>query len=166
MVIGSAWQWDFVADGEVIVPLPCFANELGPVGQRHEHVTEVTLGEYGDVSFAITIEVAHGRDFITQREPLVPLRCVLAEPAPSDSDTNTSPNSPRVKVTMSSLPSPLKSPTAETSLPNAKWLCQVVAGSKPDPLDSDTIAKPESPRVKVTTSVLPSPLKSPASGIS
>src|SRR3954469_9299092 len=81
---------------------------------------------------------------------------------PVDSATYTSAAAPRVNVTMSSRPSPLKSPTRGTSRPTAKKSCHFTpVPTNDDPLDSATYTSAAAPRVKVTMSSRPSPLKSP-----
>src|SRR5690349_14288511 len=86
---------------------------------------------------------------------------------PVDSATYTSAAAPRVNVTMSSLPSPLKSPTAGVSEPTAKKSCHFTPVPENDePVDSATYTSAAGPLVKVAMSSLPSPLKSPTSGVS
>src|SRR5919112_991346 len=81
---------------------------------------------------------------------------------PVDSATYTSAAAPRVNVAMSSRPSPLKSPTSGTSRPTAKKSCHFTpVPTNRDPLDSATYTSAAEPRVNVTMSSRPSPLKSP-----
>jgi hypothetical protein len=62
---------------------------------------------------------------------------------------------------MSSLPSPLKSPTSGTSVPAANQSCHFAPPPKPAPLESATQTSAVEPRVNAIRSCLPSPLKSP-----
>src|SRR5687768_13396076 len=75
---------------------------------------------------------------------------------PLDSATYTSAVVPRVNVAMSSLPSPLKSPTSGTSSHAANQSCHFTAvPTNDEPFDSATYTSAEPPRVNVTTSSLP-----------
>src|SRR5439155_427522 len=93
---------------------------------------------------------------------------------PSESATSTSPASfpvalLRLNRMMSSLPSPLKSPTSQTSAPVQNDFFQIGAfpcGRNSVPSESATSTSPACfpvtlLRTKVTISLLPSPLKSP-----
>src|SRR6185295_19195050 len=84
---------------------------------------------------------------------------------PVDKATYTSAAAPRVNVTMSSLPSPLKSPTAGVSEPTAKKSCHFTPVPENDePVDNATYTSAAAPRVNVAMSSLPSARKSAAEG--
>src|SRR2546429_8472927 len=86
---------------------------------------------------------------------------VLTNEDPLDRATYTFGELPRRNVTMSSLPSPLKSPTSGTSLPTAKKSLHRLADPKEDPLDRATYTTARGPRVEAAMSALPATLKSP-----
>src|SRR5262245_27979553 len=86
--------------------------------------------------------------------------------APVERFTQASPNVPRVQLTMSSFPSPLKSPTPGISSPVQASSAHFWRTPNALPEDKQIHTSPEPPRVQLTRSALPSPLKSPTDGIS
>jgi hypothetical protein len=86
-------------------------------------------------------------------------------PAQFDFATCTSAVFSRLKLMMSSQPSPSTSPTAGMALPPANEMCQLVAFPNGlCPVDSATCTEGAAPRRKETMSSKPSPLKSPTIG--
>src|SRR4029079_1958927 len=77
-----------------------------------------------------------------------------------------SPVLPWVNDTTSSLPSPLKSPTAGTSPARENMSCHFTHAPNRVPSDNATSTSPVLPWVNDATSSLPSPLKSPTAGTS